>query len=362
MRHIHQQQRDQVTDNMQTFIKKYLPGISLSLGIALLSLQLSSIPWLRSHAIGALTISIILGIFLGNTLYPSIAAHCAKGVLFSKQRLLQLGIIFYGFRLTFADIASVGVHGALIDALVLTSTFALAWLVGRKVFKLDTNTVILIGAGSSICGAAAVMATEPVVKGRAEQVSVAVSTVLVFGTISMLLYPALFQWNLSWHLLPTGAEAFGIFTGSTVHEVAQVVAAAKPLGDIATNTAVIAKMVRVMLLAPFLVLLSIYMARTKLAQNHMTDNIDKAPITIPWFALIFVGVAGLNSLSIIPAHLVSTAVNIDTLFLAMAMAGLGLGTHFSAIKQAGFKPMLLGSILFTWLILGGAMINRIPLF
>lgn len=343
---------------MQTLIKNYLPGIVLSLGIAIVSLILANITWLQNHAIGTLTLAIILGIFLGNTLYPSIAAHCAKGVLFSKQRLLQLGIIFYGFRLTFADITHVGAHGALIDVLVLTSTFALAWVVGRKVFKLDTNTVILIGAGSSICGAAAVMATEPVVKGRAEQVSVAVSTVLVFGTMSMLLYPALFQWNLSWHFFPTSAEAFGIFTGSTVHEVAQVVAAAKPLGDIATNTAVIAKMVRVMMLAPFLILLSLYVARTQQSQIHL-EATTKTPITIPWFAVIFVAVAGLNSLAIIPSNLVVAAVNIDTLLLAMAMAGLGLGTHFSAIKQAGFKPMLLGGILFSWLIIGGALINRL---
>jgi len=343
---------------MQTLIKNYLPGIVLSLGIAIVSLILANITWLQSHAIGTLTIAIILGIFLGNTLYPSIATQCAKGVLFSKQRLLQLGIIFYGFRLTFADITHVGTHGALIDVLVLTSTFALAWVVGRKVFKLDTNTVILIGAGSSICGAAAVMATEPVLKGRAEQVSVAVSTVLVFGTMSMLLYPALFQWNLSWHFFPTSAEAFGIFTGSTVHEVAQVVAAAKPLGDIATNTAVIAKMVRVMMLAPFLILLSLYVARTQQSQIHL-EATTKAPITIPWFAVIFVAVAGLNSLAIVPSNLVVAAVNIDTLFLAMAMASLGLCTHFSAIKQAGFKPMVLGGILFSWLIIGGALINRL---
>ncbi|HEY0562969.1 MAG TPA: YeiH family protein [Methylophilus sp.] len=343
---------------MQTLIKNYLPGIVLSLGIAIVSLILANITWLQNHAIGTLTLAIILGIFLGNTLYPSIAAHCAKGVLFSKQRLLQLGIIFYGFRLTFADITHVGAHGALIDVLVLTSTFALAWVVGRKVFKLDTNTVILIGAGSSICGAAAVMATEPVLKGRAEQVSVAVSTVLVFGTISMLLYPALFQWNLSWHFFPTSTEAFGIFTGSTVHEVAQVVAAAKPLGDIATNTAVIAKMVRVMMLAPFLILLSFYVARTQQSQIHL-EATTKTPITIPWFAVIFIAVAGLNSLPILPSHLVLAAVNIDTLFLAMAMASLGLCTHFSAIKQAGFKPMLLGGVLFSWLIIGGALINRL---
>ena len=158
------------------------------------------------------------------------------------------------------------------------------------------------------------------------------------------------------HLFPSSAEAFGVFTGSTVHEVAQVVAAAKPLGDVATNTAVIAKMVRVMMLAPFLILLSLYVARTKSSHKHEQATL-KAPITIPWFAVIFIAVAGLNSLVVVPKSIVITAINFDTLLLAMAMAGLGLGTHFSAIKQAGFKPMLLGAVLFSWLIIGGAMIN-----
>jgi uncharacterized integral membrane protein (TIGR00698 family) len=344
--------------SMQISIKNYLPGITLSLVIAIFSMQLAKVNWLQNHAIGTLTIAIMLGIILGNTLYPNIAETCAKGVLFSKQRLLQFGIMLYGFRLTFTDIASVGMHGAMIDLLVLISTFSLAWIVGRKVFKLDYITVILIGAGSSICGAAAVMATEPVVKGRAEQVSVAVSTVLVFGTVSMILYPLLFHWNLAWHILPTGAKSFGLFTGSTVHEVAQVVAAAKPLGDIATDTAVITKMVRVMMLAPFLVLLSIYLAFNKMPRNDSINHTAKPRIMIPWFAFIFIAIAGFNTLAIMPTGFIKTAVNIDTLLLAMAMVGLGLGTHYSAIKQAGFKPMLLGGVLFTWLIIGGGLINR----
>lgn len=344
---------------MDYSIKSKLPGTLLSFGIALASILLSNINWLQNHAIGSLTIAILFGVLLGNTLFPFIAEHSMSGVLFSKQRLLQLGIILYGFKITFIDIGHVGLHGALIDVLVLTSTFALAWFVGRKLFKLDSNTVILIGAGSSICGAAAVMATEPVVKGRAEQVSVAVSTVLVFGTISMLLYPAFFQWNLSWHLLPTNAESFGMFTGSTVHEVAQVVAAAKPMGDAATNIAVIEKMLRVMMLAPFLVLLSIYVARTKSQQSKLSlDSEPKSGITIPWFALIFVGVAGLNTLKILPQSIVTGATSLDTLLLAMAMAALGLCTHFSAIKKAGFKPLLLGGILFAWLMIGGSLINQ----
>jgi len=342
--------------NTHRMTSKYLAGIALTLSIAATSLLIAQINWLQSHAIGALTLAILFGIVIGNTLYPKIAENSAHGVLFAKQRLLQLGIIFYGFRLTFDDISHVGLHGVIIDAVVLISTFAIAWTIGRKVFKLDTNTVILIGAGSSICGAAAVMATEPVVKGRAEQVSVAVSTVLVFGTISMLLYPALFQWNLSWSFLPTSAEAFGIFTGSTVHEVAQVVAAATPLGDAASNTAVITKMVRVMMLAPFLVALSIYVASNKTVKH--IANTQKPKITIPWFALIFVLVTGLHSLNIIPKNIVAAAVNLDTLFLAMAMAALGLGTHVSAIKKAGLKPLLLGGLLFSWLIVGGTLINN----
>ncbi len=342
---------------MHAFLKKNLSGILLSLAIAAISLILAQNKWFQAHAIGALTLAILLGILIGNTVFPRITLHCLSGVLFSKQRLLQLGIIFYGFRLTFTDITHIGAEGALIDALVLTSTFALAWFAGHKLLNLDSSTVMLIGAGSSICGAAAVMATEPVVRGRAEHVSVAISTVLVFGTLSMLLYPTLFQLNQVWHLLPVSAEAFGIFTGSTVHEVAQVVAAAKPLGDVATNTAVITKMVRVMMLAPFLILLSIYVARTRL--NIAGTEEPKAAITIPWFALLFVAVAGINSLNVLPQSLVSYAINLDTLLLAIAMAALGLMTHVSAIKKAGYKPLLLGGVLFVWLLLGGGMINRL---
>lgn len=338
--------------------RRHLAGITLTFGIAGISLLASQINWLQNHAIGALTLAILFGIVIGNTLYPKIAENSARGVIFAKQRLLRLGIILYGFRLTFEDISHVGMQAVIIDVVVLITTFAIAWLVGRKVFKLETNTVILIGAGSSICGAAAVMATEPVVRGRAEQVSVAVSTVLVFGTMSMLLYPALFQWNSSWSFFPTSAEAFGIFTGSTVHEVAQVVAAATPLGDAASNTAVITKMVRVMMLAPFLIALSIYVANTKTVEPTAHAHAQKPKITIPWFALIFVLVTGLNSLNIIPNNIVAGAVHLDTLFLAMAMAALGLSTHVSAIKKAGLKPLLLGGILLSWLIAGGALINH----
>ncbi|MBC7735087.1 MAG: YeiH family putative sulfate export transporter, partial [Bacteriovorax sp.] len=341
-------------------IGNFLPGLALAGGLAFAATLLARIGWLQAHGISALTLAIVLGMVVGNTAYPRIAAVSAIGVTFSKQNLLRLGIILYGLRLTFQDIGHVGMAGVVIDALVLCSTFALSWFVGTRVFGLDRKTAMLIGAGSSICGAAAVMATEPVVRGRAEQVTVAVSTVVVFGTLAIFLYPVLYRLNEQHSLISMSPSAYGIFAGSTIHEVAQVVAAGHAISDEAANTAVIAKMVRVMMLAPFLIVLSAYLSRSKdtvKAPVHGAAAEKPGRIVIPWFALGFVAVAGLNSLALLPKAVVSAVLDIDTVMLAMAMAALGLTTHLSAIRNAGIKPLALAALLFAWLIGGGIAIN-----
>lgn len=144
---------------------------------------------LAGSGLSALTLAICIGLVIGNTVYPRLAPSCHAGVGLAKQRLLRAGIVLYGLRLTFQDIGHVGMAGVVVDALVLGSTFLLAQWLGRRVFGLDARTTVLIGAGSSICGAAAVLATEPVIKGRAEDVAVAVATVVVFGTVGTFLYP-----------------------------------------------------------------------------------------------------------------------------------------------------------------------------
>jgi len=330
-------------------MKNLLPGTALAAAIALAAIQLGNIGWLQAHGVSALTMAIVLGILIGNSVYPRIAASSTRGVQFSKQTLLRLGIVLYGIRLTFQDIQHVGISGVVIDSIVVCSTFALAWFLGTRLLGLDRKTAMLIGAGSSICGAAAVMATEPVVRGRADQVTVAVSTVVVFGTVAIFLYPVLYHLGLFGIRSPT---AYGLFAGSTIHEVAQVVAAGRAIGEQAAATAVITKMVRVMLLAPFLLALSVYLSRE--APSEVTT---KSRITIPWFALGFVAVTALNSLVTLPAQLTAVATTFDTFVLAMAMAALGLTTHVSAIRNAGIRPLALAGILFAWLIVGGVTIN-----
>ena len=352
----------QVSFSPSIWIRR-IPGLLLTGSIAAAAMALAGMPWLQSRGLSALTLSILAGMLVGNTVYGRFSATAGDGVAFSKARLLRAGIVLYGLRLTFQDIGNVGWTGVAVDAAMLCSTFGLACWLGTRVFGLDRRTAMLIGAGSSICGAAAVMAAEPVVRGRAEQVMVAVATVVVFGTLAMFLYPVLFQLNAQYRLIDFTETAFGVFTGSTVHEVAQVVAAGRSVSQHAADTAVIAKMVRVMMLAPFLLGLSAWIARNPGTRPAEADEADEADaparggIVVPWFALGFVLVAGIHSLGVLPTPFVTVANDVDTALLAMAMAGLGLTTHFSAIRKAGMKPLALAAVLFAWLLCGGLAIN-----
>ena len=326
----------------------FVPGLALTAALTGAALWAGSFPAIAGAGFSALTLAILFGMVVGNTVYPKIWQPCDGGVIFAKQHLLRLGIILYGFRLTFAQIADVGVSGILIDVLTLSSTFFIACFLGQKVFGHDKHTSWLIGAGSSICGAAAVLATEPVVKAEASKVTVAVATVVIFGTIAIFLYPAMYPLLAHWFT----PETYGIYMGSTMHEVAQVVAAGHAVSPDAENAAVIAKMLRVMMLAPFLLFLA---ARVK--QLTPAGNGEKSKITIPWFAIMFILVAVFNSFHLLPKAVVDMLVTLDTVLLAMAMAALGVTTHVSALKKAGAKPLLMALMLFVWLIVGGGVIN-----
>ena len=338
---------------------RWLPGLLLSGAIAAGALHLAGQPFFVGHGLSTLTLAIVFGLLLGNTLYPRLAQTCAPGVGLAKQQLLRTGIVLYGLRLTFQDIAHMGWGGVAVDALALASTFGLACWLGQRVLGLDRRTTLLIGAGSSICGAAAVLATAPVARGRPQDVAVAVATVVVFGTVGMFLYPALYRWNAAGGWIGMDAQQYGLYVGATVHEVAQVVAAGTAIGSHAASTAVIAKMVRVMMLAPFLLILSFLLLRAQQASDASRGETGSpGAITIPWFALGFVAMAGVNSLDMLPPALVQAGVRLDDLLLAVSMAALGLTTHVHAVRAAGLKPLLLAAALFAWLLVAGLLLSR----
>lgn len=162
-------------------------GIGIVALIAMISIWLSNFVWSKQCGISAMTLAIVIGIIVGNTLYRKLRASVTTGVIFSKTILLKLGIILYGFHLTFFQISAIGMTSLISDILILASTFIFTYLLGVNVLKLDRDTTILIGAGCSICGAAAILVTEPVVDARSDKVSIAVALIVIFGTIAMFL-------------------------------------------------------------------------------------------------------------------------------------------------------------------------------
>ncbi|PWC10357.1 YeiH family putative sulfate export transporter [Brenneria roseae subsp. americana] len=330
-----------------------LPGLSAVSLMTLFILWLATIPQVSQWGPGSLTLAIVAGILLGNTLYPRLHTYCDLGVQWAKQHLLRWGIMLYGFRISFQQITTVGTAGIIIDLAIVASTFLLACWLGRRLFKLDSETTILIGAGSSICGAAAILATAPVVNASGDKIAVAVSTVVIFGTAAIFLYPWLYQLNLYYHWITLTPQTFGMYLGSTIHEVAQVVAAGHAINAETENIAVIGKMLRVMLLAPFLLALGLVL------KNRQQTRSSAAPVSLmfPWFALWFVAIAAFNSCQLLSTDVVNELIKLDNILLMMAMIALGLTTRLSAIRQAGVKPLLLALILFLWLLAGGAGIN-----
>lgn len=335
------------------FSQNIIFGVTLVAILAGVSYAIARIPAISSLGISPLIIGIILGMALTHTPAAKYIHQWKEGIIFSAKRILRFAIIFYGFNLTFQLIASVGLAGLSVSIIMLVSTMILGIVLGTKVFGLDKDSAILVASGSAVCGAAAVLATEGTLKSEPYKAAMAVGTVVLFGTTAMFVYPILMKAGLLGHLSHT---QYGIFAGGSIHEVAQVVAAGSGVSAHAEEVAVTVKMIRVMMLAPMLIVLGIWLAKTAVtATGTKSTQIEKGSIKkiIPWFAIGFIVVAGFNSLNLLPVSTVDHIRVADQFLLAMAMTALGLETHVSKFIQAGIKPLILALVLFAWLFFGG---------
>ncbi len=317
---------------------------------------------IKALGLSPLVIGIVMGIFYANTLHNHTPAEWQPGITFSAKKILRFAIVLYGFRLTFQEIVAVGMDGFLVSLIMLTSTLLLGSWLGYKIFGMEKDTSILTASGAAVCGAAAVLATEPVLKSEEYKAAIAVSMVVLFGTISMFLYPVLYTGIIehATGFLHMTAREFGIYVGGTIHEVAQVVAvpasvpgSPKEMAD----AAVIVKMTRVIMIAPMLIVLGLYLAWD--AKRSGGDHSGKTKIVIPWFAVYFIMVAGFNSLHLLPENLVNLINEVDTFLLTMAMTALGMGTIFSKFKGLGLAPLYTALGMFAWLVVGGFVVTKV---
>lgn len=337
-----------------------LHGILLIMLFALSAFFVADFQWVKALSLSPLIVGIILGMIYANTLRRFMPQQWAAGIKICTKQVLRTGIVLYGFRLTIQDVTNIGLSALWVDCLVIIGTLALGMIFGR-LLKMDRDTALLTSTGSAICGAAAVLGAEPVVRCEAHKTAVAVSTVVIFGTLSMFLYPIIYRTGL----LDLTTQQWAIYTGGTLHEVAHVVGAGNamdPDGMLQiADQATITKMIRVMLLAPVLLVMAFVLARGANSEG------GKRKIAVPWFAFGFIGIICLNSLiqsfSFIPAETLSSALgyinSFDTFLLTMAMTALGTDTGIEKFKAAGAKPFVLALMIYGWLIAGGYVLVKL---
>ena len=334
-----------------------LHGILLIVLFSFSAFYIADFDFVKRLSFSPLIVGIILGMLYANSLRNKLPETWVPGIKFCSKTILRTGVVLYGFRLTFQQVAAVGLPAIAADTVIVVGTLLLGLLLG-KLLRVDGDTALMTSTGSAICGAAAVLGAEPVVRCEAHKTAVAVSTVVIFGTLSMFLYPVMYRAGMLDGLTEQGVA---IYTGATLHEVAHVVGAGNAIdaagGNIA-DAATITKMIRVMMLAPVLVIMSLCLSRRNAGGRSGVEG--KRKITIPWFAFYFLVVIGINSLlgstSLIPASMLETGLgfinNLDTFLLTMAMTALGAETSIDKFKQAGAKPFLLAGGLYVWLVGG----------
>jgi uncharacterized integral membrane protein (TIGR00698 family) len=310
-----------------------LPGLALTSTLALGAFGLRNYSGIA--ALSPLIIAIILGIAVRNTVGTSPVLK--PGVAFSMRRILRFAIILLGLQLSLAQLFAVGIVGLAIIASTLGSTFAFTLWLGHYL-NVDRKLAELIAAGTSICGASAVVATNTVTRAPDEDVAYAVACVTVFGSASMLLYPALAG------LLQLTPHAFGLWAGASIHEIAQVIAAAFQNGADAGNYGTIAKLSRVMLLAPLVLSLGLLRATQERNANVSGDERAAAQaIPLPWFVAGFIAMMLLNGFDILSPVGKVFITQTTTFLLTIALAAMGLETDLRKLQAKGWRPLLVGA-------------------
>jgi uncharacterized integral membrane protein (TIGR00698 family) len=334
--------------HFKSTVADLLPGLLLTSVLALIVTNLQQLPGVNIFS--PLILAVLVGTLIRNTV--GIRLIYKSGITFSLKKILRLAVVLLGFKLSFSQVFSIGPTGLIIIIVTLVSAFTFTCWFGEYL-GVDRKLAQLIAAGTSICGASAVLATNGVIKGTDEDAAYAVTIVTLFGTISMLLYPIL---DL---LFQTSPREFGLWCGVSIHDVAQVVAAAFQKGKESGEIATISKLSRVIFLIPLLVGLGTL--STNQIPESKRPNQPKAPkLPVPWFVFSFIMLVILNSFSVFPLALKDAIAQGNQFLLTLSLAAMGLETNIFKMKETGLTPLILGAG--SWLFISGLSLGLITIF
>ena len=311
------------------FVKKYLPGILLSFGIAAVSIFLGGLLPL----IGSSVLAIVLGIVLNNSMkLPSVFQ---EGLSYSGKKLLQYSIIFLGFAMSIGQVSETGISSLRISLITILIAFLAAYLAGRF-FKMNRVLTILIGFGTAICGGSAIAAASPILEADEEEIALSISTIFFFNILAVFIFPFL------GHLLQMSDAFFGTWAGTAINDTSSVVAAGYTYSQSAGDLATIVKLSRALMIVPACLLFAAY-RYIKSKQSAQKTNLKQI---FPWFIAWFVLASLISSLGFLPAAVIPYTKFISQWLMAMALAAIGAKVSFKQFKQAGAAPLLTGA--FAW--------------
>ena len=324
-----------------------LHGVLLIALFSCAAFYIGEMSFVRSISFSPMIVGIILGMLYANSLRNHLPETWVPGIQFCSKKILRIGIILYGFRLTFQDVMAIGLPAMLIDVIIVAVTICGGIYLG-KLLKMDRGIALLTSIGSGICGAAAILGAESTIKAKPYKTAVSVSTVVIFGTISMFLYPFLYPERT----LCTDSRQDGIYTGATLHEVAHVVGAGDAMGNGISDSAIIVKMIRVMMLVPVLLITTYLVARARKRQVQKGQKFSE-----DCGALVCNRLYGCHRFSILLicflAQLVAGINHTGYLFADNGYDALGTETSIDKFRKAGAKPFVLALLLYVWLVVGG---------
>jgi len=301
-----------------------LPGLALAGGIAAAAMGLRQASGVA--VLSPMIVAVLAGLIVGSLW--RVPASIRPGLALATRPVLRAGIVLLGFQITLGHVLALGPAAFAVSALTLLATFLAVRLVGR-LLGVSGPLGTLIAAGTAVCGASAVIAANPVAQGDDEDVAYAIACVTIFGTLAMLAAPLLAG------PLGLAGESYGIWVGASVHEVAQVTAAAFQLGDAAGHAGTVAKLIRVMLLAPLVLGLALAL------RGQARGGTSAVPV--PWFVFGFIAVMLVNSALDLPAAFRSGTALLATFLLSTGLAGMGLMTDPRRLRARGTRPLLLGA-------------------
>jgi uncharacterized integral membrane protein (TIGR00698 family) len=303
------------------------------------------------HPIDAMLIAIVLGILVRNTI--GLRPVLAGGVRYSVLRLLPIAIVLMGAKLDFFDVVRTSGHALVVSVVCVVALGLTLWLC--KVAGVSQKLGLLIGVGTAICGGTAIAVTAPVIEADDNETAFAVTTITLLGLIAVLVLPLLGT------ALGMGQREFGVWAGVAVHSTPQVVATGFAYGTVAGDVATIVKLVRVLLLAPMVMLIGAwYGAQKRRQQQAHVTQLGRLSTLFPPFIFGFVLVALANTLHLLPdftlhlqasflweeqelpVTLASVVTQISGFLITMSMAGVGLGVHLRGFATLGWKALYVG--------------------